>query len=64
MGQKVGICYKHDAMMFGSGIVEIERGKFAEPQPFTGKQIQRSLAIHGVIPQRWITKQRVRFYRI
>ncbi len=21
-------------MMFGSGIVEIERGKFAEPQPF------------------------------
>lgn len=33
-GKKVGICYKHDAMMFGSGIVEIERGKFAEPQPF------------------------------
>ena len=33
-GKQVGICYKHDAMMFGSGIVEIERGKFAEPQPF------------------------------
>lgn len=33
-GKKVGICYKHDAMMFGSGIVEIERGKFADPQPF------------------------------
>lgn len=32
--QSTGICYKHDAMMFGSGIVEIERGKFAEPQPF------------------------------
>ncbi|EAG2977530.1 alpha-L-fucosidase, partial [Listeria monocytogenes] len=32
--KQVGICYKHDAMMFGSGIVEIERGKFAEPQPF------------------------------
>lgn len=33
-GKQVGICYKHDAMIFGSGIVEIERGKFAEPQPF------------------------------
>lgn len=33
-GRATGICYKHDAMMFGSGIVEIERGKFAEPQPF------------------------------
>ncbi|GGI65379.1 alpha-L-fucosidase [Enterococcus alcedinis] len=33
-GEKVGICYKHDAMMFGSGIVEIERGKFGEAQPF------------------------------
>ncbi|MGI6155536.1 MAG: alpha-L-fucosidase [Enterococcus lemanii] len=33
-GRPVGICYKHDAMMFGSGIVEIERGKFAEAQPF------------------------------
>ncbi len=33
-GEKVGICYKHDAMMFGSGIVEIERGKFADAQPF------------------------------
>lgn len=32
--QSVGICYKHDAMMFGSGIVEIERGKFATAQPF------------------------------
>ncbi|MHC5248653.1 alpha-L-fucosidase [Enterococcus sp. LJL90] len=28
------ISYKHDAMMFGSGIVEIERGKFADSQPF------------------------------
>lgn len=33
-GEKVAICYKHDAMMFGSGIVEIERGKFGEAQPF------------------------------
>src|SRR5699024_6063370 len=32
-GKNVGICYKHDAMMFGSGIVEIERGKVAEAQP-------------------------------
>ncbi len=33
-GKQVAICYKHDAMMFGSGIVEVERGKFAEAQPF------------------------------
>ncbi|MGM0125449.1 alpha-L-fucosidase [Enterococcus sp. AZ194] len=33
-GQEVAICYKHDAMMFGSGVVEIERGKFSEAQPF------------------------------
>lgn len=33
-GKQVAICYKHDAMMFGTGIVEIERGKFADPQPF------------------------------
>lgn len=32
--EEVAICYKHDAMMFGSGIVEIERGKFADSQPF------------------------------
>lgn len=28
------ICYKHDAMAFGSGIVDIERGKFAEAKPY------------------------------
>lgn len=33
-GQKVEICYKHDAMMFGSGIVDVERGGFAEPKPY------------------------------
>lgn len=33
-GKKVAICYKHDAMMFGSGIVEVERGALADPQPF------------------------------
>ena len=34
-GCKVQICYKHDAMMFGSGIVEIERGSFSEAKPYT-----------------------------
>lgn len=38
MGKKWGIdvmiCYKHDAMMFGSGIVEVERGGFAEAKPY------------------------------
>lgn len=29
-GEDVLICYKHDAMMFGSGIVEVERGGFAD----------------------------------
>ena len=29
-GTDVMICYKHDAMMFGTGIIEVERGSFAE----------------------------------
>lgn len=33
-GEEVMICYKHDAMMFGSGIVEVERGGFAEAKPY------------------------------
>lgn len=33
-GKKVAICYKHDAMMFGSGILEVERGALAEAKPY------------------------------
>lgn len=33
-GKKVAVCYKHDAMMFGSGIVEVERGALAAPKPY------------------------------
>ena len=33
-GRPVAICYKHDAMAFGTGIVEIERGSFAEIKAF------------------------------
>lgn len=33
-GEDVMICYKHDAMMFGSGLVDVERGGFAEAKPF------------------------------
>ena len=33
-GEDVLICYKHDAMMFGSGIPEVERGTFAEAKPY------------------------------
>jgi len=33
-GKDVMICYKHDAFSFGSGIVEIERGGFAEAKPY------------------------------
>lgn len=33
-GKSVSICYKHDAMAFGTGIVEMERGSFEKAQPF------------------------------
>ncbi len=33
-GQDVMICYKHDAMMFGAGIVQVERGGFADAKPY------------------------------
>lgn len=33
-GFPTAICYKHDAMAFGSGIVDIERGKFADTRPY------------------------------
>ncbi|MCR5426044.1 MAG: alpha-L-fucosidase [Lachnospiraceae bacterium] len=33
-GRKVQICYKHDAFAFGTGIVEVERGGFAEAKPY------------------------------
>ncbi len=33
-GVEVAICYKHDAFLFGTGIVEMERGKFIDAKPF------------------------------
>ncbi len=33
-GAPTAICYKHDAMAFGSGIVDVERGKFASAKPY------------------------------
>lgn len=33
-GKQVAVCYKHDAMMFGSGILEVERGALAEAKPY------------------------------
>ncbi|BBF45277.1 alpha-L-fucosidase [Lachnospiraceae bacterium KM106-2] len=33
-GIPTAICYKHDAMAFGSGIVDIERGKFSEAKAY------------------------------
>ncbi len=33
-GEDVMICYKHDAFGFGTGIVEVERGGFAEAKPY------------------------------
>lgn len=33
-GFETAICYKHEAMSFGSGIVDVERGKFADVKPY------------------------------
>lgn len=33
-GEEVMIAYKHDAFMFGTAVVDIERGQFAEVKPF------------------------------
>lgn len=33
-GEEAVICYKHDAFMFGSAVVEIERGQFADAKPY------------------------------
>lgn len=33
-GIPTAICYKHDAMAFGSGIVDVERGKFSDAKPY------------------------------
>ena len=34
IGFPAAICYKHDAMSFGTAIVDVERGKFAEAKPY------------------------------
>ena len=33
-GQEVVIAYKHDAFLFGTALVDIERGQFAEAKPY------------------------------
>lgn len=33
-GYQAAICYKHDACAFGSAIVDVERGKFADCKPY------------------------------
>ena len=33
-GYETAVCYKHDAMSFGTGIVDVERGKFADVKPY------------------------------
>ena len=33
-GKQVAVCYKHDALSFGTGIVEIERGCFADAKAY------------------------------
>ena len=33
-GYSAAVCYKHDCCAFGSGIFDVERGKFAEAKPY------------------------------
>lgn len=33
-GVDTAVCYKHDAMMWGSGITEVERGSFRDAKPY------------------------------
>lgn len=33
-GYEAAVCYKHDCCAFGSGIFDIERGKFSEAKPY------------------------------
>ena len=33
-GFPTSVCYKHDACAFGSAVVDVERGKFAEAKPY------------------------------
>ena len=33
-GEEVVICYKHDAFMFGTALVDVERGQFSDVKPF------------------------------
>lgn len=33
-GEEVMIAYKHDAFMFGTAVVDVERGKYADAKPF------------------------------
>jgi len=45
-GEEVVICYKHDAFMFTSAVVDIERGQFADAKPYFW-QTDTSLAINS-----------------
>ena len=50
---KVGISYKHDAMMLGAGILDMERGHFSEAKPFYWQaDLHLWHSIHGVILSR------------
>ena len=55
-GRHVMICYKHDAMLFGSGIPEVERGAFADAKPYPWQMRLPWPEIPGAIPIRWIIK--------
>jgi len=35
------ITYKHDAFMFGTAVVDVERGQFAEAKPISGRRTPR-----------------------
>ena len=61
-GKDVKICYKHDAMMFGSGIVEVERGGFAEAKPYDWQTDTAVARNSCAILTHWIIKAAMRSF--
>ena len=45
---QVTISYKHDAMMLGTGVLDMERGHFTEAKPFTW-QADTSMALQFMV---------------
>ncbi len=60
-GEEVVICYKHDAFMFGTALVDIERGQFAQIQPFYW-QTDTAIAKNSGATRKIMTLKRQRIF--